>query len=53
MATQKKDQRNKEIVEKRIADPKKWTWKTLGKHYGIHRSTVQKLFKREIDILGK
>lgn len=52
MATELKE-RNGEIIKKRKTDPKKWTWATIGEHYKLHRSTVQKIYKRHLRSVGK
>lgn len=47
MSLPKKD-RNKEILKKRLKNPKNWTWAKLGEHYGAHRTTLQKMAAREL-----
>lgn len=36
--------RNQELVEKRIKDPKKWTWGALARHYKVSRPRAVKIF---------
>jgi hypothetical protein len=44
-----KKNRNKDIVDKRLADPKKWSWNELAKVYNLHRQTVKDLFEYHVD----
>ncbi|MBA3550664.1 hypothetical protein H0W32_00450 [Patescibacteria group bacterium] len=44
-----KEERNKSIVEKRIKDPKKWTWGSLAEAFGIHRSVTKEIFERDFE----
>lgn len=44
-----KEQRNKSIVEKRIKDPKKWSWGKLGEYFSIHRSVAKEIFERDVE----
>lgn len=41
--------RNKGLVQKRIQDPKKWTFESLGKYYGISREFAYYIFQRDRD----
>jgi hypothetical protein len=43
------DERNAALVQKRIHDPKKWSWAKLGEHYNIHRSVAKEIFERDIE----
>jgi hypothetical protein len=36
-------------VEKRIKNPKHWTWSNLGNHFGIHRSVAKEIFERDME----
>ncbi|MDQ3077132.1 MAG: hypothetical protein M3Q63_03735 [bacterium] len=44
-----KEERNKSIVQKRIKDPKKWTWGSLAEAFGIHRSVAKEIFERDYE----
>ena len=44
-----KESRNQSIVEKRIKDPKKWSWGKLGQYFAIHRSVVKEIFDRDVE----
>jgi hypothetical protein len=39
--------RNKELVEKRIRDPKKWSYGNLGKFYNMDKKTAYEIFDRD------
>lgn len=39
--------RNKEIVQKRLKNPKIWSWRRLGDHFGMHYSTARQIFYRD------
>jgi hypothetical protein len=41
--------RNQSLVQKRIRDPKKWTWGKLGEYYNIHRSVAKQIFERDME----
>ena len=41
--------RNQALVQKRILDPKKWTWGKLGEHFNIHRSVAKEIFVRDME----
>lgn len=40
-------ERNKELVIKRLHDPKKWSYGKLGEFYKIHRTTAEEIFLRD------
>lgn len=40
--------RNKELVAKRLQDPKLWSFAALGKLYNLHKTTVEEIFKRDV-----
>ena len=44
--------RNKDIVQKRLSDKKKWTWQALGDYHNIHFSTAKFVFDRFKDELS-
>ncbi len=44
-----KTERNRGIVEKRNKNPKKWTWGSLAKYYGIDRHTIRDIYDRDFD----
>lgn len=44
-----KELRNQSLVQKRIKNPKKWTWGKLGEYYSVHRSVVKEIFERDIE----
>lgn len=41
---EEKMDRNKELVFKRVSDPKKWSWRALGSLYNIHYTTARQIF---------
>lgn len=43
-----KIERNSELVQKRVTDPKKWGWGALGKHYGIKRQVAKETFEAHV-----
>lgn len=43
------EERNTSLVQKRIKDPKKWTWGSLGTEFGIHRSVAKQIFERDFE----
>ncbi len=43
------DARNELLVQKRIKDPKLWTWGKLGEHFSIHRSVAKQIFERDME----
>lgn len=45
-----KVERNKEMVLKRKADPRKWSIRNLGKHYGISERAVWEIWHRDKDV---
>ncbi len=45
--------RNESIVQKRIKDPKKWTWGSLGTQFGVHRSVAKQIFERDYEKYAK
>ena len=44
-----KELRNESLVQKRIRDPKKWTWGKLGQHFEVHRSVAKQVFERDME----
>ncbi|MBI5135321.1 hypothetical protein HZA86_03775 [Candidatus Uhrbacteria bacterium] len=46
--TPEKKERNYELCRLRNANPKIYSWGRLGKHFGIDRSTAQKIYTREM-----
>lgn len=50
--TARKTERNREVVRKRIEDPKKWSFGILAKHYGMSDKTgartIHQLFERDL-----
>jgi len=42
------EDRNKELVLKRIKDPFKWSYGELGSFYNIHKTTAEEIFKRDM-----
>lgn len=47
------EQRNQQLVTKRLSDPKKWTWGKLGEHFNIHRSVAKEIFERDMEKYGQ
>jgi hypothetical protein len=47
------EDRNESLVQKRIKDPKKWTWGALGTEFGIHRSVAKQIFERDFEKYAK
>ena len=43
------EERNQQLVQKRVHDPKKWTWGKLGEHFSIHRSVAKQVFERDLE----
>lgn len=43
----KKCRRNRELVKRRMRDPKKWSFRKLADFYNIKVSTVYKIWKRD------
>lgn len=43
------EERNKDIVLKRVSDPIKWSFGELGKIFKLHKTTVEEIFKRDIE----
>jgi hypothetical protein len=41
--------RNRSLIQKRISDPKKWTWAALGETFNIHRSVAKQIFERDVE----
>lgn len=39
-------ERNRDLVQKRLADPVKWSWRKLAKFYNIHFTTAKDIFLR-------
>jgi hypothetical protein len=48
-----KTERNKDLVKKRLKNPKKWTWGELAKFFGIDRYTARDLFFQHVDKFTK
>jgi len=46
------ESRNRELVEKRLSDPKMFTFKVLGRVYGINPKTAHDIFVRDLRIYG-
>jgi hypothetical protein len=44
-----KEARNESIVQKRVKDPKTWTWGKLGEHFDVHRSVAKQIFERDLE----
>lgn len=44
-----KELRNQSLVQKRIQDPKKWTWGKLGEFFEVHRSVAKEIFERDME----
>lgn len=44
-----KTKRNKELVLKRVNDPKKWSFGKLGLFYKLHKTTAEQIFKRDLE----
>lgn len=45
--------RNKSLIQKRISDPKKWTWAKLGQEFDVHRSVSKQIFERDVEKYAK
>ncbi len=45
--------RNRSLIQKRISDPKKWTWASLGKQFNVHRSVAKQIFERDVEKYAK
>lgn len=43
-----KIKRNKELVLRRIEDPKVWSFAKLGEFYNLHKTTVEEIYKRDL-----
>lgn len=43
----RKLERNKDMVEKRWKDPKKWTFQALGAHFHLNKKTVHTIWVRD------
>lgn len=41
-------ERNKDLVLKRINDPKKWSFEALGAYFRMHKTTAEQIFKRDV-----
>ncbi len=48
-----KPERNKDLVEKRLLNPEKWSWGQLGKFFHIDRYTARDLFFQHLDKYNK
>lgn len=46
MAYPKKEKRNKDLIQKRNSNPKKWTWRTLADHFNISRPMAVKIYQK-------
>lgn len=46
MGRPEKEARNKEMVQKRLKNPTRWTIRKIGAHYGIKESTVFDILER-------
>lgn len=40
--------RNRELVQRRLKDPRKWSYRRLGDYYGLHFTTVRQIFQRDV-----
>lgn len=47
-----KTDRNKELLEKRLSDPIKWSFSKLAEHYGITKQTAHEIFGKEMERQG-
>jgi hypothetical protein len=45
--------RNRSLIQKRISDPKKWTWAKLGQEFDVHRSVAKQIFERDVEKYAK
>ncbi|MDQ3014779.1 MAG: hypothetical protein M3Q73_02875 [bacterium] len=45
--------RNRSLINKRISDPKKWTWAKLGQEFNLHRSVSKQIFERDVEKYAK
>lgn len=43
------EERNKELVRKRLGNPERWSFGELGKHYRMDKKTVHEIFERDIN----
>jgi len=39
--------RNRELVELRVKNPRKWSWRKLGEKFNIHYTTARQIFIRD------
>lgn len=44
--------RNRELVQNRLRDPKRYSWRVLGRYYNIHFTTAKQIFNRDRDKYG-
>lgn len=42
-------ERNKDLVNKRLDNPKKWSYGVLGRYFNIDKTTAEDIFKRDIE----
>lgn len=42
-----KEERNRELIELRLEDPKEWTFAKLGERYEISEEAAVKIFHRD------
>jgi hypothetical protein len=43
-----KTERNKDIVLKRLSEPKVWSYAKLADHFSLDKKTVEQIFKRDV-----
>lgn len=43
-------ERNKDLVLKRVEDPKKWAFRALGKHFRIDTRAAWEIFQRDLQV---
>ena len=41
--------RNRELVQKRVSDPLRWSYRKLGEFYNISKITAEEYFKRDLE----
>ena len=42
-----KEERNKELVLKRLRDPKRWTFRALGSFFNLSEASTHEIFHRD------
>ncbi len=53
MARPAHTERNKDLVLKRVGDPKKWSFRALGKHFRIDTRSAWEIFQRDLTVYAK